>query len=687
MNKFRKFIIGALLLALCFSFLNSCVSAREFTYATDLEDGRVQAETAYSFRLSVLYGKKLVTPEVTCNGILLTADGDAYTASLHSGENEIAFSAQRGNDRISRTYRITCEAELTYTTDLEDGRVQPDEAYSFRLSVLYGDKTVTPEVTCNGILLTADGDAYTALLRNGGNEISFSAQQGQERLTRTYRVTRKAEFAFSEIPEDLRIENDRISFAAGATFNGAPCALLVKHNDKELEPENGNYTAELSAGDNTLTMIARAGDYTETKEWHIAYDGFVFITNLENADTGNPELSFRAAARYGESVCDLSVTVNGEPLTPDGGRYSLVLAPGENRFVLTVSSGNATKRYEYTVRYVDAAPALTANITDGKTYKSGTYSFDVTAKDGLGKKLPASAISFLVDWDAGDGVDNFVPVSGISLVWDDSVMTSFRIRFRSGVFASHTGVPFALKIVATDDYGRSAVAVYRMTADPVGEGEQSGEVVFSLEGFSIGCGYFIAPVRVPVYEGVPFSRTLTEILTAHGWTYTYTGSIESGFYLASVGGLNLKNNRIADGIWDFVKDRGYVRSIAEDGTLGEFDFGSGSGWMYSVNGVYKNYGFADYFPQDGDTVRVQFTVMLGEDLGGGGALGGGSSGSLLDDNPDYALIMKMLADIAQGSADKTVYHEVLSAISAWNLSQNEMERQIGKLKSAYGEKG
>ena len=109
--------------------------------------------------------------------------------------------------------------------------------------------------------------------------------------------------------------------------------------------------------------------------------------------------------------------------------------------------------------------------------------------------------------------------------------------------------------------------------------------------------------------------------------------------------------------------------------------------MYSVYGVYKNYGFADYFPQDGDTVRVQFTVMLGEDLGGGGALGGGSSGSLLDDNPDYAPIMKMLADIAQGSADKTVYHEVLSAISAWNLSQNEMERQIGKLKSAYGEKG
>ena len=284
-----------------------------------------------------------------------------------------------------------------------------------------------------------------------------------------------------------------------------------------------------------------------------------------------------------------------------------------------------------------------------------------------------------MDWDAGDGVDNFVPVSGSSLVWDDSVMTSFRIRFRSGVYASHTGVPFALKIVATDDYGRSAVAVYRMTADPVGEGEQSGEVVFSLEGFSFGCGYFIAPVRVPVYEGVPFSRTLTEILTAHGWTYTYTGSIESGFYLASVGGLNLKNNRIADGIWDFVKDRGYVRSIAEDGTLGEFDFGSGSGWMYSVNGVYKNYGFADYFPQDGDTVRVQFTVMLGEDLGGGGALGGGSSGSLLDDNPDYAPIMKMLANAGQRAITTSIMHKPWAG-----LSEDHFDSMITRIKKIDG---
>lgn len=603
MNNFRKLIAGALLLALCLCLFAACAPAAEFTFATDLEDGRVQAEAAYSFRLSILYGDEPITPEVTCNGILLTA---------------------------------------------------------------------------------AENHTYTAPLRDGENEIEFSAQQGKDRIARTYRVTRRAEFTFPALSEDWRIEDDRISFAAGAAFNGEPCALTVLHNGSVLSPKDGVYTAELSTGDNTLTMIARAGDFTETKEWRISYDGFVFVTNLENADTANPRLDFRAMARYGENACDLNVTVNGAAVASDGMRYTMTLQPGENRIVLVASHNNAAKQYAYTVRYVDAAPTVTANITDGKTYKSSTYSFDVKAKDGLGQKLPVSAVSFFADFDADDGAENFAPVSGVALVWDDSVMTSYRIRFKTGAFAAHTGAPFLLKIVATDDYGRSSAVTYRMTADPVGAGEQIGEVVFSMEGFSIECGYFVAPVYVPVYEGVPFSETLIGILEERGWTYSYTGRVESGFYLASVGGLNLEGNRIADGVWEFVKDSGYTRSVQAGGTLGEFDFGSGSGWMYSVNGVYKNYGLADYYPQDGDTVRVQFTVILGEDLGGGGALGGGSSGSLLDDNPDYAPIMRMLAEVARGGADRTVYREVLTAVSVWNLSQNEMERQTEKLKAAYG---
>ena len=127
MNNFRKLIAGALLLALCLCLFAACAPAAEFTFATDLEDGRVQAEAAYSFRLSILHGDEPVTPEVTCNGILLTAaENHTYTAPLRDGENEIEFSAQQGKDRIARTYRVTRRAEFTFPALSEDWRIEDD---------------------------------------------------------------------------------------------------------------------------------------------------------------------------------------------------------------------------------------------------------------------------------------------------------------------------------------------------------------------------------------------------------------------------------------------------------------------------------------------------------------------------------------------------------------------------------
>ena len=56
--------------------------------------------------------------------------------------------------------------------------------------------------------------------------------------------------------------------------------------------------------------------------------------------------------------------------------------------------------------------------------------------------------------------------------------------------------------------------------------------------------------------------------------------------------------------------------------LYEFDVGEGSGWMYSVNGWYPNYGCSRYALQDGDVVEWRYTCDLGFDVGGGYAVGG-----------------------------------------------------------------
>ena len=51
--------------------------------------------------------------------------------------------------------------------------------------------------------------------------------------------------------------------------------------------------------------------------------------------------------------------------------------------------------------------------------------------------------------------------------------------------------------------------------------------------------------------------------------------------------------------------------------LYEFDVGELSGWMYSVNDWFPNYGCSRYQLQDGDVVEWVYTCDLGEDVGRG----------------------------------------------------------------------
>lgn len=57
----------------------------------------------------------------------------------------------------------------------------------------------------------------------------------------------------------------------------------------------------------------------------------------------------------------------------------------------------------------------------------------------------------------------------------------------------------------------------------------------------------------------------------------------------------------------------YIEGI---GNLYEFDVGELSGWMYSVNGAFPNYGCSKYILQNGDTIRWVYTCDQGADVGG-----------------------------------------------------------------------
>ena len=71
--------------------------------------------------------------------------------------------------------------------------------------------------------------------------------------------------------------------------------------------------------------------------------------------------------------------------------------------------------------------------------------------------------------------------------------------------------------------------------------------------------------------------------------------------------------------WTPIYNSAYIEGIHN---LYEFDCGALSGWMYRVNGWYHNYGCSRYQLKDGDVVEWRFTCDLGNDIGGGYAVGG-----------------------------------------------------------------
>lgn len=74
-----------------------------------------------------------------------------------------------------------------------------------------------------------------------------------------------------------------------------------------------------------------------------------------------------------------------------------------------------------------------------------------------------------------------------------------------------------------------------------------------------------------------------------------------------------------DAAWTALYKSAYVKGI---GNLYEFDGGKDSGWMYSVNGEFPNYGCSQYILEEGDAVRWVYTCDLGKDVNAGDTVGG-----------------------------------------------------------------
>lgn len=105
-------------------------------------------------------------------------------------------------------------------------------------------------------------------------------------------------------------------------------------------------------------------------------------------------------------------------------------------------------------------------------------------------------------------------------------------------------------------------------------------------------GVILAPVTVTFYEGESVFNVLQRTCRQNGIHMEFENT-------------PMYNSAYIEGIHN----------------LYEFDCGELSGWMYSVNGWFPNYGCSRYALQAGDVIRWVYTCDLGYDVGGGYAVG------------------------------------------------------------------
>jgi len=266
--------------------------------------------------------------------------------------------------------------------------------------------------------------------------------------------------------------------------------------------------------------------------------------------------------------------------------------------------------------------ALITRLEDGATIRGSKKAFDLWATDANGKKIPAADITVLLNGNR------------VWQSWDDSSKTSYTLRLQEGENTVS---------ITAESGGETKTITYLLHHTPVKDGDPIGSVAFSVEVFTIGCGYLVEPQIIEIYEGQNAAHSLNKVLKESGLKYKHWGTVNEGFYLSHImdGGTPLGQGesgcndpdlgrpldlhpRVPEILLKYVKPNYEAFSGV---SLGEFDFTGGSGWMYMVNHNPPNLGFDQFYLDDGDVVRIQFTLDYGKDIGAGSALGGGDYSS------------------------------------------------------------
>ena len=154
------------------------------------------------------------------------------------------------------------------------------------------------------------------------------------------------------------------------------------------------------------------------------------------------------------------------------------------------------------------------------------------------------------------------------------------------------------------------------------------KTIVSVEAFTLGLGYIVMPQYVSFIEGETAGDVLMRFFDNMNGIECDGIQSDGTFHVKKISGQKVRELLAKEIVIPEVLSS-YVPNIDINDhsidSIKNFDFTSQSGWMYCVNNIFPTCGPSSYTLEDGDIIRVQFTLALGADIGGAQAITGGDN--------------------------------------------------------------
>ena len=352
--------------------------------------------------------------------------------------------------------------------------------------------------------------------------------------------------------------------------------------------------------------------------------------------------------------------------------------PGNKNKTLTLGTSDAVQLYLNGGKTGQNNFTIEAKDDSGNQYifkinvpykHKGTKSIDIDLKLEDQDEIPNEVITnLLVTAQGKDMAGNTVsiPAKGTNefiLVTLDEIEvtnpTSSGDSWEYGLFPFNpeTGDrnEHTLYVYAEDAYGNWGEEKLTLIGFRVEPGQKIGDATIYVDMTVLGVGV-VGPIPYEVLADEPISYVVAKAIMGKdtgepfgaasdtlGWRGDYGGTLDTGFYLRSLNTdyhadaledavwpgsteeevLEAIDARFGAGtglavLWRCLYRNGLNKSAGSGSTFGEFDYTSGSGWMYSIGGsYYPGQSMSAVRLKDGDVLTLRYTLAYGWDIGGG----------------------------------------------------------------------